>query len=273
MITLFISHAPADGVCAETIRRELEAQGYAVFREPGYPGPSEASYPHMIENAILGSAALVLLWSSAAAREGWVARHIHFAQRLHKLILPVTLDATPLPNTQIVNTTISCQPLCDDAAAQLLPHLAQLDTIAPLTKLSEQAANRDRILSQKEAIEQASVMLRRGEYREEVLAILEYLAKEDLVMGVRDKAQEALEADAKRDAPPTPPPFAHLGNPNDIFGVRCKNGHITYFNKRQACSDKSSVVRDRAGKQLNELHLKCGTCREVMAILIDCEGY
>jgi len=272
MTTIFVSHAPADASCAETIRRGLEAQGYAVFREPGYPGPGEASHPHMIENAILGSAALVLVWSSAAAREGWVVRHIHFAQRLNKLILPVTLDGTALPNTLIVDTVISCQPPCDEVIAQLLPHLAQLDTKAPLIKLSEKAAD-ERILSRKEAIEQASVMLKRGEYREEVLAILEYLVKDDLMMGVRDKAQEALEADAKRATPSSPPPFAHLGNPRDIFGVRCKNGHITYFNKRQACSDRSSVVRNRAGKQLNELHLKCGTCGEVVAVLIDCEGY
>jgi len=250
-------------------------QGYAVFREPGYPGPGEVSYPHLIENAILGSAALVLLWSSAAAREGWVARHVHFAQRLHKLILPVTLDDTALPNTLIVDTTISCQPSCDDVATQLLPHLAQLDRIAPLIKLSEQASD-ERILSRKEAIEQATAMLMRGEYREEMLAILEYLAKDDLMMGVRDKAQEALEADAKRDAPPAPPPFAHLGNPRDIFGVQCKNGHVTYFNKWHVCPAKAGKVvrtKDSAGKPLDELLLNCGTCGEQVAAFVDCEGY
>src|SRR5579864_6012445 len=169
MTTIFVSHVPADAACAETIRRDLEAQGYTTFREPGYPGPGEASYPHMIENAILGSAALVLVWSSAASHEPWIDRHIHFAQRLKKLILPVALDDTALPNTLIVDTTIRCQPPCDDAAAQLLPHLAQLATIAPLLKLSEQAANDDRILGRKEAIEQAAAMLQRGEHREEVL--------------------------------------------------------------------------------------------------------
>ena len=86
MTTIFVSHSQADAGCAETIRLGLEVQGYTVFREPGSPGPSEASYPHMIENAILGSAAFVLVWSSAASREAWVERHIHFAQRLHKLI-------------------------------------------------------------------------------------------------------------------------------------------------------------------------------------------
>ena len=55
---------------------------------------------------ILGSAAVVLVWSSAAAQAAWVARHILFAQRLKKLILPVVLDGTALPNTLIVDSNI-----------------------------------------------------------------------------------------------------------------------------------------------------------------------
>ena len=273
MTTIFVSHAEENTDCAETIRRGLEAKGYTSWREPGYPGPTEASYPHMIENAILGSAAVVLVWSSAAAQAAWVARHILFAQRLKKLILPIVLDGTALPNTLIVdsNIIIISQPPYDDAVTQLLPHLPQPDSTDPLIKLLEQAANNDFNSKRKEAIDQAAAMLQRNEHREEILAILEYLANHDLMMGVRDKAQEALEADAKKIAPP--PPFLNLGDPRDIFGVRCKNGHITYFNKRRACSDTSSFVRERAGKKLNELHLKCGTCDEIMAVLIDCEGY
>ena len=269
MTTIYVSHAPADAPCAETIRQGLETKGYAVFREPGYPGPGEASYAHMIENAILRSAALVLVWSSLAAREAWVERHIIFAQRLNKLILPVALDGTALPNTLIVETVI--QPPCDDAVAQLLPHLAKLDSIAPLIKLSEQAAN-DRILSRKEAIEQAAEMLQKGEYREEVLALLEYLAKDDLMMGVREKAQEALEADAKK-AMPSPPPLLRPSDSRHIFGVKCKNGHVTYFDKRRVCLARSKIARDRAGKKLDELDLLCGTCGAAMAVLVDCEGY
>ena len=276
MTTIFVSHAQEDAGCAETIRRSLEARGYSVFREPGYPGPGEASYPHTIEYAILGSAALVLVWSSAASREAWVERHIHFAQRLRKLILPVVLDGTPLPNTLIVETVISCRPPCDDAAAQLLPHFAQLDSIAPLLKLCEEAAN-DRILSRKEAIEQADEMLRRGEYRDEVLAILEYLAKNDLMMGVRDMAQEALEADARRAAPALPPPYLKLGDPRDIFGLQCENcQHVTYFNKRVVCSAKARKVartKNIDGKKLDELVLECENCGEEMAEFVDCEGY
>src|SRR5436309_7537783 len=118
MTTIFVSHAEENTDCAETIRRGLEAKGYTSWREPGYPGPTETSYPHMIENAILGSAAVVLVWSSAASQAAWVARHILFAQRMKKLILPVVLDSTALPNILIVDTIIPCQPPCDDAVTQ-----------------------------------------------------------------------------------------------------------------------------------------------------------
>lgn len=41
-------------------------------------------------------------------------------------------------------------------------------------------------------------MLARNEHREEILALLEYLARHDLMTGVREKAQEALTADMQR---------------------------------------------------------------------------
>jgi hypothetical protein len=275
MTTIFVSHAQANADCAETIRRELEAKGYTVFRETGYPGPGEASYPRMIENAILGSAVVVLVWSSAAEQDEWVERHIHFAQRLKKLLLPVVLDSTALPNTLIVETVLPCQLSCHDTVPQLLLHLPQPDSTEPLIQLSEQAAH-EFIHIRRTAIDQAAVMLQRGEHRDEVLALLEYLANHDLMMGVRDKAKETVEADMKRAAPPSPPPFLHLGNPRDIFGVRCKKGHVTYFNKWHVCPAKAGKVariKDSAGKKLDELVLTCDTCGEEMAVLVECEGY
>src|SRR5437868_8933918 len=246
MTTIFVSHAEENTDCAETIRRGLEAKGYTSWREPGYPGPTEASYPHMIENAILGSVAVVLVWSSAAAQAAWVARHILFAQRLKKLILPIVLDGTALPNTLIVdsNTIIISQPPCGDAVTQLLPHLPQPDSTDPFIKLLEQAANHEFNSKSKEAIDQAAGMLQRNENREELLAILEYLANHDLMMGVRDKAKEALEADAKKIAPA--PPFLNLGDARDFFRVIRQNGHISYFNNRGACADSLRLAGELA---------------------------
>src|SRR5438105_2392918 len=99
MTTIFVSHAQEQRDCAEQMRQELETRGYTVWRDPDYPDPKSASYPQMIERAILGSAALVLVWSLDASHDAWVERHILFAQSLKKAIFVVLLDSTALPNT------------------------------------------------------------------------------------------------------------------------------------------------------------------------------
>lgn len=265
MTTIFVSHAKEDTVCAETIRQGLEAQGYAAWREPDYPGPSEYSYAQMIENAILGSAVVVLVWSSNAAQFAWVKRHILFAQRLQKQIIPVVLDSTSLPNTLIMPHTLTAQAPCGAVVAQLLPHLPAADSTEPLLILSAKAAH-EYIRHRKEAIEQADELLKRNEHREEVLAILTYLAHNDLMMGVRDKAQEVLDAATKKDNAPSPPP----GDSRYIFGVRCEHGHVSYFDKRRVCVEKKQIVR-AAGTELDELELPCATCGVAMTVHVDCE--
>ena len=119
-------------------------------------------------------------------------------------------------------------------------------------------------------------MLKRNEHREAVLALLEYMARNDIMMGVRDKAQEVLDADAKKA--PLPPSFLRPGDSRHMFGVRCKNGHVTYFDKREVCVAHSLVPRDmakRAGVELDELHLKCEhpDCGAEVVARVDCREY
>ena len=277
MTTIFVSFANEDAACAESILQGLEAKGYSAWREPKSLELSSILYPRTIENVILSSAAVVLVWSSSASRSAWVERHILFAQRLKKPILPVLIDGTGLPNTLIADKTIAGQLPCIDVVTHMLPLLPPLDKPDPLTRLAEKAVD-DLIVVRKEAIDSAAGMLQSGELREErreaVLAILEYLAHNDLMMGVRDKAQEVLDADARKAA--APPPFLHLGDSRHIFGVRCKNGHVTYFDKRRVCSAYTEVPRDirnSAGLELDELHLKCETCGEGIVASVDCRDY
>jgi hypothetical protein len=114
-------------------------------------------------------------------------------------------------------------------------------------------------------------MLTRGEQREAVLALLEYVAHNDLMMGVREKAQAVLDADAKKGSVPASRPE----NSRHIIGVRCKNGHITYFDKRRICSDEATVVRgvQSAGLELDERDLTCGECGVTVNAHVDCRGY
>lgn len=270
MVTIFVSHTKEDFDCAEHIRQGLEAKGYLTWREPTTLTLESILYPRTVENIILSSSAIVLVWSSSAASSEWVERHILFAQQLKKTIVPVMLDSTGLPNTLIVSTIITGQTSCNDAVAQLLSRIPSVGNTDPLIVLSEKAAH-DFIRLRKEAIDQAANMLKLGEQREAVLALLEYMAHNDLMMGVREKAQALLDADAKKGNAPAFRPE----NSRHIMGVRCKNGHITYFDKRRICSDETTVVRSvqRAGLELDERDLTCGECGVAVNTRVDCRGY
>ena len=238
MTTIFVSHTKEDADCAEHIRQGLEAQGYTTWREPPTLSLKSILYSRTIENAILGSATVILVWSTSAAPSEWVERHILFAQHLKKLILPVLLDDTDLPNTLVSVSPVTSQTPCTDAVAQLLPHLPPSHSTDSLILLWGEAAH-DSLVSirtRKAAIEHAAEMLQRGEHREAVLAILEYLARNDIMPGVRDKASAILEEDAKKVAQVPPPSFLRPDDSRHVFGVRCKNGHLSYFDKRRVCS-------------------------------------
>src|SRR6266566_9985763 len=101
MSQIFVLHTSNDAECAEQLRQGLEARGYSTWREPTSLTIESILYPRTVENVILGSAAVILVWSSAATHSEWVERQILFAQSLKKAIIPVTLDGTSLPNTLV----------------------------------------------------------------------------------------------------------------------------------------------------------------------------
>ena len=273
MPQIFVSHAPQDAECAEQIRQGLEAGGCATWREPASLSIESILYPRTIENVILSSAAVVLVWSSSAAQSEWVERHLLFAQQLQKLILPVLLDEADLPNTLVAVSPIRGHASCADVAAQLLPRLSPSASEDALLKLEEQAAHQY-IRERKEAIDAAAAMLQRGEQREAVLAMLEYLAHNDLMDGVRVKAREAL-APYTKQAAASPAP-ANARDSRHTFGVRCKNGHVSYFDRREVCSAHTKFPRETrqsAGQELDELLLKCETCGVEVAARVDCSKY
>src|SRR5438552_341610 len=141
MITVFVSHTQEDIACAESLRRELEAKGYRVWREPASLSMESILYPRTIENDLLRSAAITLIWSSSAAQSEWVERHILFGQSLKKLIVPVVIDGTGLPTTLIVDTMITSQVPCADVMKQLPPDFPSPNSTDPLIVLSDRAAH------------------------------------------------------------------------------------------------------------------------------------
>src|SRR5690348_10634500 len=182
MTQIFVSHSSDDATCAEAVRTGLEAKGYSVWREPTSLSLESILYPRTIENVILGSAAVILIWSSSASGSEWVQRHMLFAQRLKKLIVPTLRDNTDLLPTLIVKTVISDSVPCADVVQHLPPDFPEPSNPDTIITISEQAAD-ERILIRKDAIDRAVEMLKQNDHREEVLAILEYLAHNDLMMG------------------------------------------------------------------------------------------
>ena len=275
MTTIFVCHARENAGCAEQLRKGLESQGYITWREPQSLDLNSILYPRTIHNVILGSAAVVLVWSSEAAQSSEVGQRISFAQRLKKLIVPLLLDGTALPGTLASTSAIRCQAPCADALGQLVPLLPAVNSTEPLIALSEQAAH-EFIHERKAAIDQAALLLQRGEQREQVLAVLEYLAHNDILIGVREKAQEVLDADAIAQKATSLPPFVRPGDAHHIFGVRCKNGHVSYFDRRDVCRAYIQVPREIVqddGKELDELHLKCNICGIEVIKRVDCGEY
>ncbi|MGD9101145.1 MAG: toll/interleukin-1 receptor domain-containing protein [Anaerolineae bacterium] len=270
MTQILISHSRHDAACADQIRGDLQAQDYVVWQDKQNLAPGDVSYPQVIETGIQSSAALIVVWSANAARSEWVEREILFAQRLKEPIFPVVTDGTDLPITLINVQSITSAPPCADAVAQLLPHLPPPDSQDVLIALSEQLAH-PHIRERKAGLQRAAALLERPEYRQKVLAQLEHVARVDLMPGVRAQAQAVLDADAQKGLPPSSGEASR-----HVFGVRCPNGHVTYFDKRHVCPASDTVVRDvvrRAEVELDEIHLKCAQCDAEMVAPVNCEGY
>jgi hypothetical protein len=156
----------------------------------------------------------------------------------------------------------------------LLPTPEDNDALQALTK---QAAH-EYIRERKAAIEQAAIMLQRNEQREGVLALLEHLAQHDTITSVREKAQEILNLHTpiKPQASQVPIAPLQVQDNRSTFGVRCKNGHVSYFDKRYVCKASYQVPRGvipHAQTELDELILSCTTCGETTIAHVDCEGY
>ena len=267
---IFISHSHDDVACADRIREGLEAAGYAVWKDTQSITPGSPSYVRAIENGIRGSAATIVVWSASAAVSEWVEREILFSQQLQKPIYPVVIDGTEPSIILIAVQSVTSAPPCADAVALLLPHLPPPDSDDELMTVAALLAH-EHIKVRKEGIARAARLLAAGQHREPILALLEDIARKDLISGVRESARRVLDAERQKNTPPARPDESR-----HIFGARCPNGHITYFDRRRVCPDSGTFVRQivhRGGTELDEIYLKCETCGCEFSVPVDCEGY
>ena len=272
MTSIFLAQTPGSTSFVDQLRLELESKGYTV---PEYPSSDAASYASRVERGILGSAAVVLLWSGEAAHAGWEALHIHFAQRFFKPLFPLLLDTTPLPDALMSATTLSGQlpPAATVAALLALPDFPRPNNTDPLLKLFEQATNNS-ISLRRVAIETAADMLMHEQHRAAILALLTYLADRDLISSIRKQARAVLELDVLRRV--LVPPFSAADAPY-IVGGRCKESHESYYDKRLVCKKHRDVAlapKTDSG-QLDELILPCQEkgCKLKVVVHVDCRDY
>jgi TIR domain len=269
MAQLFLTATAADDACADAVRDALTNQSYVIWAMPAHLDAGSASYPAALERGIRGSAALVLIWSAAAAQDEWVERMVRYGQQLQKSIITLSRDATPLSITLVDAPGVREN---NDLAAAiqrltpLLPPAEQDDLLLNLL-------THEYIREQKRGIAEAVILIQRGERREELLATLEDLARHSLYGTVADAARHALDSLSDQAAPETPPDESR-----HTFGVRCAKGHVSWYDKREVCLADGKIARSavrRADQDLTELMLPCRTagCIETVVVRVDCEGY
>ena len=92
----FVSHASQDKKFAARVTRALKAEGLNPWIDN-----SNLAFGGLLRDelqaAIGASRVLALLWSKAGAKSRWVMAEMFTAFHLGRFIIPIVLDATPLP--------------------------------------------------------------------------------------------------------------------------------------------------------------------------------
>ncbi len=203
MTRLFILHADADAVCADRLALDLTTNGYHVDKDVQAFDAKGELQPYTPKLNLVGCAAVIVLWSPDTPQAEIVRNALQFAQGMHKSIVTVALDNVLVPSTlQTSQTITSSRATCDTLAPLLAPHLPPSQNTDPLLTIYEQAIDASAPV-RKEAIARAEAMLKNGQYRKEVSALLEVLASDDTITSVSDAAGEAISR--TKNTVPTPP--------------------------------------------------------------------
>lgn len=100
MSDVFISYARSSEDRAIQVEKGLRGAGFAVWRDSELP--AHRSYAEVIEERLRGAKAVVVLWSSEAARSHWVRAEADTARELGTLVQARTDgSAAPIPFNQI----------------------------------------------------------------------------------------------------------------------------------------------------------------------------
>lgn len=100
MADIFVSYGRATEALAQQVADALRAAGYKVWRDDELP--AHRAYGDVIEERLRSAKAVIVLWSSEAARSQWVRAEADIAREAGTLV-QATVDGTipPLPFNQI----------------------------------------------------------------------------------------------------------------------------------------------------------------------------
>jgi len=106
MTDVFVSYAHSDGAIAERVADVLRGDGFRVWRDDELP--AHRAYVDVIQERLNSAAAVIVLWSSEAAKSQWVRAEADTARMSGRLVQAV-LDGTlpPLPFNQIQSADLS----------------------------------------------------------------------------------------------------------------------------------------------------------------------
>src|SRR6185295_4825749 len=100
MSDVFVSYARPDELHAKDVAEALRVDGYRVWRDEDLP--AHRPYAEVIEERLKGSKAVVVLWSTDAAKSQWVRAEADAARAAGTLV-QTSIDGTipPMPFNQI----------------------------------------------------------------------------------------------------------------------------------------------------------------------------
>src|SRR5215813_10562415 len=100
MSDVFISYARSDHAKAQALTEGLRAAGFEVWIDDQLP--THRNYYEVLEERLRASAAVLVLWSKAAADSQWVRAEADLARSLNKLV-QASADGSlpPMPFNQI----------------------------------------------------------------------------------------------------------------------------------------------------------------------------
>jgi TolB-like protein len=100
MSDVFISYARSDQAKARAVAEALRAEGFGVWLDDQLP--THRAYRTVIEEELRAAAAVVVLWSQAAAESSWVCAEADQALAMNKLVQATTDGVLPpMPFNQI----------------------------------------------------------------------------------------------------------------------------------------------------------------------------